>query len=512
MIVTKEQIDSCDSLGNPIKELIISYINADKGISFLKWQIPEAEMFEWGYTSKANAEKPFEVYDNSGNPVIDEQTGKIKIAQWKSYDNKWIKKIPTTRNLSETRLNELLNKLCLMNPQINTIFSADKPDAWFCDIEVDVSPDGFPDAEHAAMSINTIAITKFPQTIVFARKNLTQDEISEIQNDIENYSTLTKNYKFDFRYFDSEIAMLEAFIDFITPIPAITGWNFLGYDWKYIFNRCSLLNLNLSRVSPTQKFVDFRLNRKLKIECKLPAHKIIYDYLQLYQMWDNFVKIKENDTLDWVAEKILGIKKVEHEWGFAEFYKYHYKEYVFYNVIDTILVEKIHEKIKTSDIWYMLASELKIELNSAFSTIKPCETVMTNFLYPSYKVIVNKKKQDEVDADYEGAFVWETQPGVYKYIGGLDFASLYPSIMRQFQISPESFLFKDTTGNYKPKSNEIKTTSGAVYQKDPDAVMPAILTHYFNKRKHAKYERKCVDTDCEYLTKIYESRLTKKAQ
>jgi DNA polymerase elongation subunit (family B) len=156
----------------------------------------------------------------------------------------------------------------------------------------------------------------------------------------------------------------------------------------------------------------------------------------------------------------------------------------------------------------MLASELRISLNDAFSTILPTEVVMTNFVYSQYKVVPKKQNNnDSVDSDYEGAFVWPTQPGIYKYVGGLDFASLYPTTMRQFQISPETFLFKDPT--YIPKENEIKTVSGAVYQKRPDAVLPAILTHYFAKRKAAKADRKVVDTDMEVLIKKYEDRFGK---
>ena len=179
-----------------------------------------------------------------------------------------------------------------------------------------------------------------------------------------------------------------------------------------------------------------------------------------------------------------------------------------YNAVDTILVEKIDEKLKTAQIWYMLSSELRVSLNDAYSTILPTEVVMTNFIYPQYKVVPKKiSNNEDVDTDYEGAFVWPTQPGVYKYIGGLDFASLYPSTMIQFQISPESFLFKDPT--YVPKANEIKTVSGAVYKKDPNAILPAILSHYFAKRKAAKGDRKAVDTDMEFLIRKYEERFGK---
>jgi hypothetical protein len=77
--------------------------------------------------------------------------------------------------------------------------------------------------------------------------------------------------------------------------------------------------------------------------------------------------------------------------------------------------------------------------------------------------------------------------------------------MRQMQISPEAFLFKDK--NYTPKSNEIKTISGAVYRKDPTSVVPNILTYYFGKRKDAKNDRKICDQAYEDLTEIYKKRL-----
>jgi len=507
MIVNKEQIDVNDSNGNSVKILVISYVNKEGKISYLKWQIPASEMYEWAYTNRANADKPFYAYDlNTKQPIIDEKTGQPKVVQWKSYDNKFVKKVPTTKNLSEGRLNEIINSWGSIT---DPLFEANTPETWFCDIEVQVSPEGFPDADSAAMPINTIAMTKFPKTIVFGRKPLSENEIKQIQDKLKTYSPYTKNYEFEYRYYESEYEMILAFIEFIKDIPAITGWNFLGYDWKYIKNRCANLGIgDLIKICPTQSYTKFHLNRKNVIDVMVPMHKIIYDYMLVYRQWDKSVEIKESDTLDWVSNKVLGVKKVEHEWGFEEFYRDHYMEYVFYNAVDTILVEKLDETLKTAQVWYMLASELRISLNDAFSTILPTEVVMTNFVYPQYKVVPKKSNNtDDSAGDYEGAFVWPTQAGIYKYIGGLDFASLYPTTQRQFGISPETFLFKDPT--YIPKENEIKTCSGAVYKKDPEAVLPAILTHYFGKRKMAKNDRKVCDEDKEFLLKKYEERFGK---
>ena len=99
--------------------------------------------------------------------------------------------------------------------------------------------------------------------------------------------------------------------------------------------------------------------------------------------------------------------------------------------------------------------------------------------------------------------------------------ALYPSIMRQFLISPETFLFRDAEvigtdedgfeivkiGDYQPKEDEIKMASGAVYKKDPNAMIPSILTHYYNLRKEAKNCMKQADTEKEYLEEILEKRL-----
>ena len=512
MIVNKEQIDIVLQNGEKAKKLVVSYIDKEGQIKFLQYPIPSDQMFEWHYTTQKFADPPFQEIDYStGVPVPKfNEDGTPVMHQWKSYDNKFIKKVPVKNELNDTRINEILNSF---GNSIDPIYEMNKPKTWFCDIEVEVTDEGFPDPTEASTQINTISMTKFPETIIFSRKNLTLEEQEYIQYQIEHYSEknnntdITKGYKFIFKYYPTEKEMLEAFIDFIVNIPAISGWNYLGFDWLYIYNRCKMHNIDIDKISPTRKFTTFKITPRSggkSINVKVPMHKVIYDYLLVYKTWDMIINPKENNTLDFVAEKSLGIRKVNHKWGFKEFYEEHFPEYVYYNCIDTILVEQIDKILKTAEIWYMLASVLRIELNVAFSTIKPTETVMCNFEYPFYKVFPNIKKEISEQQDYEGAFVWPTRPGIFKYIGGLDFASLYPSIIRQFQISPETFMFKDI--NYIPKKDEIKTKSGAVYKKDPNAMIPSILTHYFGLRKLAKLDRKNCESELEYLKHILEKR------
>ena len=203
-------------------------------------------------------------------------------------------------------------------------------------------------------------------------------------------------------------------------------------------------------------------------------------------------------------------------------YRDFFADYVFYQCIDSIILEQIDKELNTAKIWFMLASILRINAYDAFSTINPVETVISNFIYEDYKVIPSMKHEvPEIQESYAGAWVLPVNKSIVRYVGGLDFASLYPSIIRQFGVSPEKFLFKDTkvigknpdgtdktvVGDYVPKEDEIKMKSGAVYKKGP-AILPNILTHYYNLRKQAKNDRKDVDTELAYYEKILEERET----
>jgi DNA polymerase elongation subunit (family B) len=116
-----------------------------------------------------------------------------------------------------------------------------------------------------------------------------------------------------------------------------------------------------------------------------------------------------------------------------------------------------------------------------------------------------KKEIPDVQASYEGAWVIPVSPGIYRQVGGLDFASLYPSVMREWNISPENFRYKKGP-DYKLKKDEIRTVSGAIYGRDKQAMIPAILTHYYNLRKQAKNDMKTADQEAEFLEEILERR------
>ena len=516
MIIHREQIPYNDSqTGEQRYKLIASYINKDHLVSFLQYPIPKEQMFEWKYATRTSADAPFYEYDYEKNDyVLDENGNKIQ-HQWMSYDNKFVRKVPTEKPLSDNRLTELLESF---GSKVDPVFEMNIPEAWVCDIEVEVDASGFPEPEEAKNPINTISLTKFPKTIIWSRKDMTKEQQEWIQKQIDEYSEnnatdsrfkdITKGYKLEFRYFADERELLQDFINFITPIPCIYGWNFLNFDWLYIYNRCVKNSLDINVISPTRSTTEFKLTPRAggaTIRLKLPMHKIIYDYLLVVKTW-MLINLPDY-KLDTLAEHFLSLGKVPHSWDFITGWNDYTAEYIFYNCIDTIILEQLHNEVKTANVWYMLASILRIELNSAFSTIKPAETVLMVHEYHRYKVFPNVKHEiPDNQNTYEGAWVVPCTAGIYRYVGGLDFASLYPSIIRQFLISPETFKYKKDVNTYKPTPDEIMTASGAVYEKKVDSMIPQILEKYYNMRKQAKGDMKTCQSEAEYLEEILDRR------
>ncbi len=117
---------------------------------------------------------------------------------------------------------------------------------------------------------------------------------------------------------------------------------------------------------------------------------------------------------------------------------------------------------------------------------------------------IGKKKNDGADEGYEGSFVYQPISGIYKNVIALDFASLYPTTIRQFNISPETFIVKDK--GHKRQADEIMCTSGAVYKRDLPGFIPKICTDFYTQRKVYKKDMMTAIDEKYHLIEIYEKR------
>jgi len=163
------------------------------------------------------------------------------------------------------------------------------------------------------------------------------------------------------------LPVLNNFFNKLVPkMPVITGWNFISYDWVFLVARARKIGVDPDVASFTKKMnIPFNFNAKGQQNyAEMPAHRVIVDYMELFSKWDTSVKVKESQSLDFVSEKILGLKKVNYEGDLKRLHREDYRKFVYYNAVDSCLVQLIHQKMKYVDILYGMAVLGKIKKTS----------------------------------------------------------------------------------------------------------------------------------------------------
>ena len=443
--------------------LRISHFGKDGQVKFKDIAIPKTEKYKWELAGPERKDPFFTTWDDK--PV----------------------KRTRTNYLGKFRTEEFL---CSLPEEVTKdIYEFNQPEVWFCDIEVEVA-DEFPDPAVAATPVLAVALVNTEgKVFVMGTKELKYDQITSIQKKISDYFVkFNIDIVFTYEHFKSEAEMLFTLFDkWFKKMPLITGWNFTGFDWKFLINRAKRIGIDPSRCS---------VNGVLKGEECFPQHKVIVDYLDLYKRWDRVIKIKENNKLETVAQAALGISKIKYNGTFMDLYNTDYETYVFYNAVDTFLVYLIDKKLKTLQTFLMLGNITRVEVTRAISPIWMTEAILTREFYKRKKVVAEFKKNVKTAA-FEGAYVKQPEPGMHEWIATFDFASLYPSTMRQWNISPEAYHGK----NIDLQPGWIKTASGAIFDNSYDSVMRTILTDFFGQRKISKKKSFELEKEIDFLEK-----------
>ena len=302
------------------------------------------------------------------------------------------------------------------------------------DIEVE-SEQGFPDPESAAEEVLLITVQDYN-----TKKMITwgQTKHGEFTNKQDNV---------DFRPCYDEYHLLNSFLEWWTQdVPdVVTGWNLEYYDIPYLCNRIQRLlgDKVMKQLSP------WKLVSQEKHFIK-GQEKIYYDiagvtqldYLNLYKKFT--YTNQESYRLDHIANVELGQKKLDHSEfeTFKDFYRQGWQKFVEYNIIDVELVDRLEDKMKLMDLAITMAFDAKVNFRDVFYQVRMWDTIIYNHLREKKIVIPPKVKVDK-DAKYAGAYVKEPKPGKYDYVVSFDLNSLYPHLIMQYAISPETLITMD---------------------------------------------------------------------
>ena len=441
------------------RQLWVSYFNLDGKTRFKTYDLKPEDMFNWEVCDEG---------DSKADPKI------------KNWDGRSVRKVKS-RWLNKYRIIEYMDQLSFSDREL--IFGYHFPRTYFVDIEVEVT-DSFPEPSKAPNPVTAICIvTPEKQCIVLATKDLDNKTQSKIQKQMDDhFKDIDDDFTFTFKCFKSEYDMLSTFMmSFVQKFPMMTGWNYIKFDWQYIINRCKKLGVDIGSASP--------LGRNFGRD-EFPCHVGVMDYLDIYAKWDRTVDIKEDFKLDTVGEAVVGIKKVKYEGTIQDMYENDYPKYIFYNVIDTALVYLIHQKIKTMDIALTIAHMTQISIFKAASPVAITEALLAReFLTRDLVMAKDPKAPPSKREQFEGAYVKEPITGMHNAVAAFDFASLYPSIMRQMNVSPESFKKKVSPDKRKEEEgkNNIVSVTGAVYDTER-SILKDVLTRLYSQRTEYKKE------------------------
>jgi len=228
----------------------------------------------------------------------------------------------------------------------------------------------------------------------------------------------------------------------------ITGWNVRFYDMAYLVRRIKNLfgEREPRRLSPW-KFVK---EKNITIMGKEQFAYLIsgvstLDYMELYKKFT--YSNQESYKLDHIASVEVGSKKLSYEEyeNIHTFYKMDYQKFVEYNIRDVELVEQLEEKLKLIELCIQMAYHAGINYEETFSQVRTWDALIYNHLRRK-NVVIPPKLHEKKEGGYEGGYVKKPITGMHEWVVSFDLNSLYPHLIMQYNISPETL--RDTIPKY----------------------------------------------------------------
>ena len=366
-------------------------------------------------------------------------------------------------------------------PQDEVKFDISKIRLYTMDIETK-SENGFPDVESADQEMLLISMQNYN----------TKEIITWGQGPFK-----LKQGNHYYKQFNNEFDLLNDFISWWmknTP-DIVTGWNIQMFDIPYLAKRLYrvLGDKVARRLSP------WGLCSPKELYIKGRRH-IVYDiggitqldYLDLYKKFT--YTNRESYRLDYIAQVELGQKKLDHsEYDtFKDFYTNGWQKFVEYNIIDVELVDRLEDKMKLIELALTMAYDAKVNYNDVFYQVRMWDNIIYNYL-KKRNIVIPPKLSEQKDEKYAGAYVKEPKPGKYDWVVSFDLNSLYPHLIMQYNISPETLrderhptvsvkdiLEKNLTFEMH-KDNSV-CANGAMYRKDKRGFLPELMEKMYNER------------------------------
>jgi DNA polymerase elongation subunit (family B) len=229
------------------------------------------------------------------------------------------------------------------------------------------------------------------------------------------------------------------------------------------------------------------------------------DYLELYRKFT--YTNQESYRLDHICSVELGAKKLDHSEfdTFKEFYTKNWKKFVDYNIIDVRLVDRLDDKMKLLELAVTMAYDAKVNFEDVYSQVRMWDNIIYVYL-ARQKIAIPPKRKSQKDAKYAGAYVKEPIPGIYDWVVSFDLNSLYPHLIMQYNLSPETLkpsrhptVTIDRMLNKEVELNLVGETvcaNGTLYNTNTRGFLPELMDKIYQER--TIYKKRMLKAKQEY--------------
>lgn len=376
-------------------------------------------------------------------------------------------------------------------------------------IDIETSTEGgFPNIETADKPIISIAMSKNNKMAVFG--------LREYQSEKDNVIYIKC---------DDEADLLNKFLKLWSTdqwMPDIvTGWNVEAFDMPYMVRRIERIlgPESVKRLSPwkllsVRKFVTAMGN---ELEVFTPVGMTVLDYMLLYKKFS--YSPQESYALNHIAMVELGEKKLDYSEyeSMHDFYIKNFKKFIDYNIHDVHLVNKLEEKLGFIKQVIAIGYDAKVNFIDTMTTVRIWDVIIHNYLLNQNIVIPpidpNRFSDGgEIDEKIEGAHVKDPIPAMYEWVASFDLDSLYPHLIMQYNISPETFAGKAVgitvehllNGKFdEPMIRERMEThnvtyaaTGSVFVRDRKGFLPALMEKFYADR--SQWKKRMIEAKIQY--------------
>jgi len=319
------------------------------------------------------------------------------------------------------------------------------------------------------------------------------------------------NYRDDVTYMkcNDENNLIMRFLDMWeqTSPDIVTGWNIQFFDIPYMNNRITrLMGENTAkRLSPFRRIGErtTTIHNKQQVAFDLVGIAIL-DYIELYKKFT--YSQQESFKLDHIAFLELGEKKLDYSEveSLHQLYKTNFQKFIEYNIHDVELVDRIDAKMQLIDMALALAYDAKVNYTDVFTQVRMWDTLIHNELIEQ-NIVVPQNVHTAKDEQYAGAYVKDPIVGMHEWVVSFDLNSLYPHLIMQYNVSPETIVEGRHTSisidnllnnEYQAQGEYCMAANGHYFKRDKQGFLPAMMQRMYDDR--SLYKKKMIEAQKAY--------------